>query len=72
MPTKNISATIDKKLLVKLDAVAKEADRNRSWVIGQAVESYLEDLEDLKLAQRRLQEPRLSPGKLRSLLRENS
>ena len=71
MPTKNISATIDKKLLSQLDAVAEESERNRSWVIGQAIESYLEDLEDLKIAKKRLQEPRLSSTKLKSMLREN-
>jgi len=69
MPTKNISATIDKKLLSKLDGIAEESERNRSWVISQAIESYLEDLEDLKVAKKRLKEPRLSPTKLKSMLR---
>lgn len=72
MPTKNISATIDKKLLSKLDAIVEETERNRSWIIGQAIEFYLEDLEDLKIAKKRLKEPRLSPTKLKSLLRANS
>jgi len=69
MPTQNISATIEKKLLSKLDALAEETERNRSWIIGKAVESYLEDLEDLKIAKQRLKEPRLSPSGIKKLLR---
>lgn len=70
MPTQNISATIEKKLLSKLDALAEETERNRSWIIGKAVESYLEDLEDLKIAKQRLKEPRLSPSGIKKLLRD--
>lgn len=69
MPTQNISATIEKKLLSKLDALAEETERNRSWIIGKAVESYLEDLEDLKIAKQRLEESRLSPSGIKKLLR---
>ncbi len=70
MPTQNISATIEKNLLRKLDALVKETERNRSWVIAKAVESYLEDLEDIKIARQRLKEPRLSSAELKRLLRE--
>ena len=65
MPKQNVSATLDEDLLEKLDAVAEETERNRSWLIGKAVESYLEELEDLRIAKERLKEDRLSPSALR-------
>jgi predicted DNA-binding protein len=70
MPTQNISATIEKTLLSKLDLLAGETERNRSWLIGKAIESYLDELEDLKIAKRRLKEPRLTTTQLKALLRK--
>lgn len=68
MPTQNISASLDKDLLLKLDALAEETERNRSWLLNKAVESYLEELEDLKLAKQRLEDERLSPSALKKAL----
>ena len=68
MPTQNISATIDKDLLAKLDEIVEETERNRSWLINKAVEAYLEDLEDLKIAKERLHEERLTPSALKKAL----
>jgi len=72
MATQNISTTIEKNLLFKLDQIAKETERNRSWLINKALESYLEELEDLKAAQLRLEEERLSPTALRKALSRKS
>ncbi len=72
MPTQNISATLDKNLLAKLDQLAEATERNRSWLLNKAVEAYLEDLEDLQIAKQRLEEERLSPTALRKSLRVQS
>lgn len=68
MSTQNISASLDKDLLLKLDELAEETERNRSWLLNKAVEYYLEELEELKVAKARLQDERLSPAALRKAL----
>lgn len=65
MPKQNISATIDRNMLRKLDAVAQQSERNRSWLISQAIAHYLEELEDFQTAKTRLDDERLSPAALR-------
>jgi predicted DNA-binding protein len=71
MPTQNFSATIEKKLLSQLDLLAQKTEKNRSWLIGKAVESYLEELEDVKIAKKRLKEPRLTRMQLKALLKKS-
>ncbi len=68
MSKRNISATVDEELLKRLDAVAKETERNRSWLISTAIEAYLEELEDLRVAKGRLDEDRLTPEAMRKSL----
>lgn len=68
MSKRNISATVDEELLKRLDAVAKETERNRSWLISTAIEAYLEELEDLRIAKGRLDEDRLTPEEMRKSL----
>lgn len=68
MSKRNISATVDEELLKRLDAVAKETERNRSWLISTAIEAYLEELEDLRIAKGRLDEDRLTPEAMRKSL----
>lgn len=65
MSKQNISATLNDDLVKKIDALAKETERNRSWLINKAVELYFEELEDLETAKARLNDERLSPSKLR-------
>ena len=48
MPKKNISATIDKALLERLDQIAAKTDRKKSWLISKALESFLSTFEDLE------------------------
>ena len=59
MPTQSVSATLERDLLGRLDALAEETERNRSWLISKAVEVYLEELEDLRIAKERLHDERL-------------
>ena len=68
MSKKNISATVSEELLERLDAVVKETERNRSWLVSKAIESYLDELEDFQIAKERLDEERLSPSEMRKKL----
>ncbi len=68
MSTQNVSATLDRDLLKKLDHLAEQTERNRSWLISKAVECYFEELEDLEIAKERLHDERLSPMALRKAL----
>lgn len=65
MKQQNVSITLDEALLKRMEELARETERNRSWLIRQAIQVYLEELEDLKLAKGRLQDDRLTPAKLR-------
>ena len=49
-----ISATMPDDLVEALDAVSAATNRSRNDIIRQAVESYLEDLQDATLAMERL------------------
>ncbi len=65
MNKRAVSATLDRDLVDRLDALVEETERNRSWLISKAVESYLEELEDLKIAKERMSDERLSSAELR-------
>lgn len=65
MAMQNISITLDSELLSQLDELMTEMERKRSWLIAKAIELYLEDIEDLKIAKSRLNEKRISPTQLR-------
>ena len=45
-----ISIRIPEELARQVDAVAKETERPRSYIIQKALESYLEDYADLQIA----------------------
>ena len=49
-----ISVRLPKDLADQLDAVAKETERPRSYIIQKAIESYIEDYADLQVALDRL------------------
>jgi RHH-type rel operon transcriptional repressor/antitoxin RelB len=49
-----VSIRIPEQLAKRLDGVAKETERPRSFVIQKALESYLEDYADLQVAMDRL------------------
>lgn len=52
--TRPVSVRLPADLAKKLDAVAKETERPRSYIIGKALQSYLEDYADLQIALDRL------------------
>jgi RHH-type rel operon transcriptional repressor/antitoxin RelB len=55
----------------QLDRIAKETDRPRSYVIQQALETYIEDLSDLQVALDRLHDesdPTISGKEIRESL----
>ena len=49
-----ISVRLPKALADRLDTIAKETERPRSYIIQKALESYLEDYADLQIALDRL------------------
>jgi RHH-type rel operon transcriptional repressor/antitoxin RelB len=50
MPTKPISITIDEELAAKLERIASETHRKKSYYVNQALKEYFEELEDYELA----------------------
>jgi RHH-type rel operon transcriptional repressor/antitoxin RelB len=52
-----VSVRLPDALAAKLDGVAKEAERPKSFIIQKAIESYLEDYADLRIALDRLRDP---------------
>jgi RHH-type transcriptional regulator, rel operon repressor / antitoxin RelB len=56
--TTAISVRLPKELADRLDGVAKETERPRSFIIQKALESYIEDFADLQIALDRLHDKR--------------
>jgi RHH-type transcriptional regulator, rel operon repressor / antitoxin RelB len=52
-----VTARLPEPLVKEMDRAAKRLRRTRADLIRQAVEYYLDDLEDLKLGLERLQDP---------------
>lgn len=52
-----ISARLPGELVEEIDEAARRLERTRADVIRQAIEYYLDDLEDLRLGLERLQDP---------------
>jgi RHH-type rel operon transcriptional repressor/antitoxin RelB len=66
-----ISVRLPKDLAKRLDGVAKETERSRSFIIQKALESYIEDFADLQIALDRLHDqsdPIISGKELRKSL----
>jgi len=55
--SKIISANIPDNLAVMFDIFVRETEESESFHIQKALESYLEDYADLKIAQERLRDP---------------
>lgn len=51
-----ISVRVTDTLAEELEAVAKDAERPRSFIIQKAIEAYLEDYADLQIALDRLRD----------------
>jgi RHH-type rel operon transcriptional repressor/antitoxin RelB len=66
-----ISVRLPKQLADRLDGVAKETERSRSYIIQKALESYIEEYADLQIALDRLHDRTdavISSGELRKSL----
>jgi predicted DNA-binding protein len=50
MATKPISITIDESLAEKLDKIAADTHRKKSYYVNQALKEYFEELEDFDIA----------------------
>ena len=50
--SKVLTVRLDEKLFKKIDTVAKNMDRSKSWIVKKLLNSYLEDLYDLEEAKR--------------------
>ncbi len=66
-----ISVRLPKTLADRLDSIAKETERPRSYIVQKALESYIEDYADLQIALDRLHnktDPVISGKELRKSL----
>jgi len=66
-----ISVRLPKELTERLDSIAKETERSRSYIIQKALESYIDDYADLQVALDRLHDrtdPIVSGKELRKSL----
>lgn len=68
MSKRAFSASVSAELLERLNSVVAETERSRSWLISKAIEAYLDELEDVRIAKDRLHEERLSPSQMRRKL----
>ena len=50
MATKTISATVDEELVKKLDTLAKDTHRKKSYFVNQSLLEYFEAIEDYEIA----------------------
>lgn len=50
MATRVVSASIDESLAKRLDQVAADTNRKKSYFINQALKEYFEELEDYEIA----------------------
>ena len=55
--TTQITARLPNELAEGLDAAAAALKRSRAEIVRQAIESYLEDFDDLSVAVERLRDP---------------
>lgn len=51
-----VSVRLPKELAEQLDAISKETERPRSFIIQKALETYIEDYADLQIALDRLRD----------------
>lgn len=49
-----ISVRLPKEIAERLDNIARETERSRSYIVQKALESYIEDYADLQIALDRL------------------
>ena len=55
---KNISLSLDKELIDRIDDVCKVSERTKSWFVKKAVENYFDEIEDVGIALQRFSDPK--------------
>ena len=71
---KNISLSLDKELLDRIDDICKVSERTKSWFVKKAVENYFDEIEDVEIALQRLSDPKseyISEKQLKESLKSN-
>jgi len=71
---KNISLSLDKELIDRIDDICKVSERTKSWFVKKAVENYFDEIEDVEIALQRLSDPKseyISEKQLKESLKSN-
>lgn len=68
MATKPIRITIDEELAAKLERIASETHRKKSYYVNQALKEYFEEIEDYELALQRRGEDSVTLSKAKEEL----
>lgn len=53
-----VSIRLPDEMAKKINEIAKETERSKSFIIQKAIEAYLEDIADLQIALDRLHNPK--------------
>ena len=63
---KAINIRLDETLLNEIDAIGKEIERNRTWIIEKAVSAYMDTLDEM-IADKRIDEVKAGKAHVMSL-----
>lgn len=63
---KAINIRLEETLLNDMDAIGKEIDRSRTWIIEKAVSAYMDTLDEM-IADKRIDEIKLGKAHVMSL-----
>lgn len=63
---KAINIRLDETLLNEIDAIGKEIERNRTWIIEKAVSAYMDTLDEM-IADKRIDEIKSGKAHVMSL-----
>ncbi|MFZ3106789.1 MAG: ribbon-helix-helix domain-containing protein [Candidatus Hydromicrobium sp.] len=72
---KNISFSLDEELIKKINEISRVSERTKSWLVKNAIENYLEEIEDVEIAHQRTldsEDSFISERELKNYLKEKS
>ncbi|MBE3114253.1 MAG: ribbon-helix-helix domain-containing protein [Candidatus Hydromicrobium sp.] len=72
---KNISFSLDEELIKKINEISRVSERTKSWLVKNAIENYLEEIEDVEIAHQRSldsEDSFISERELKNYLKEKS
>ncbi len=72
---KNISFSLDEELIKKINEISRVSERTKSWLVKNAIENYLEEIEDVEIAHQRSldsEDSFISEQELKNSLKEKS